>query len=540
MANGPQTILRRTMGEWQLHSQYPYKNPFGDVVLDGTFTSPTGTVYTIPGFYDGQHTWRVRFNPAEAGRWTFQFVARPGNPDLMDEGSFEVLPNEGHGFLKATPGQAWGFHYESGEPVFIFGDTVYELFGMAHCGTDILPLLRRRAAQGFNLLRARVPCSAFQSVGEAPVTPEGFHNWHTRSTWPWGGAEQAPRFDVFNLEYFHTVDRVVRQADELGLGLEMIMEAWGNEFPFNSRHIFVPEWEEFWMRYLIARYDAFANVYIWTLLNEYEYYPNGDWHYKPVADRWAMRVGRWVKGMAQHGHPVAIHNGPREPDFASRLRLDPEAIDVILFQDWGTRDKHDGWLAAGIEDQIARSFKDWYGSVIFAEWGYERNPALPSLAPHHDYCDPAHTRRGAWRGAFCGLGLIHGFENSWGIFPLQPDDQAGMVDLLHVRHFFTEVVPFHRLHPMPQLVAQGEYELGHRPLAMATEALDLVVVYLPTGGEVQLCVETTNSYQAQWFNPRTREIQVATPLAAGDGLRFAAPADEPMMDWVLLLRHRAN
>jgi hypothetical protein len=49
-------------------------------------------------------------------------------------------------------------------------------------------------------------------------------------------------------------------------------------------------------------------------------------------------------------------------------------------------------------------------------YGYERNPDLPLLIPSHLYCDPEHTRRGAWRGAFCALGVIHGFENSWGTF----------------------------------------------------------------------------------------------------------------------------
>lgn len=60
------------------------------------------------------------------------------------------------------------------------------------------------------------------------------------------------------------------------LGLEMIMEAWGFEFPFNSRNIFVAEWQELWLRYLIARYDVFNCVYFWTPMNEYEYYPDGN------------------------------------------------------------------------------------------------------------------------------------------------------------------------------------------------------------------------------------------------------------------------
>jgi hypothetical protein len=539
MTTAPHSVPRRTPGEWSFTSQHPYQNPFADVVFDGMFTSPSGKTFTIPGFYDGGQTWRLRFSPSEVGHWTYHTTARPGNPDLIQQGSFEVTPNDTAGFLTATPGQAWGFHFESGAPVFIFGDTVYELFGMAHCGADVPSFLQRRARQGFNLLRIRVPTSAYVSVGEPPVPPEEFQGWHTRSTWPWGGAEQYPRFDHFNLDYFHTVDAVMRQAEALGIGIEMIMEAWGNEFPFNNRQVFAPEWEELWMRYLIARYDAFSSVYIWTLLNEYEYYPNGDWHYKPVSDRWAIRMGRWVKSIAQHGHVIAIHNGPREPAFAQRLALDPEAVDAVMYQDWGTRDEQLGWLAAGIEEQTERSFAGWRGSVIFSEWGYERNPDMPNLAPHHEFCDAEHTRRGAWRGAFCGMGIVHGFENSWGIFPLQPDDQQPGTDyLLQVRRFFTEVVPFHRLRVAPQVIDEAAYAFGHRPRALASDTHDIVAVYLPTGGQVTLHLKG-KSYKAQWFDPRSGTLTQATPQdsAAAMPLSFAAPegGGEKPWDWVLVL-----
>jgi hypothetical protein len=323
------TIPYRTVGEWTFRSKRVYDNPFIEVTVDARFTSPSGKTFTVPAFYDGDGTWRVRFNPGEVGNWTYRVFCRPHDEGLSQEGGFEVVLGEGRGFLKATPGQAWGFHYESGEPVFLLGDTVYNLFGMQHCGGNVRGFLERRAEQGFNLLRVRVPVSTFHP-------PECYSDWQTQCTWAWGGSEQSPRFDRFNLDYFRTVDEVVGWAEELGIGLEMIMEAWGFEFPFNSRNIFVPEWEELWLRYLIARYDAFNCVYFWTPMNEYEYYPNGDWHYKSVADRWATRISRWIKDVAQHGHIISIHNGPREPAFAERFKADPEAVDAVMFQEWGS------------------------------------------------------------------------------------------------------------------------------------------------------------------------------------------------------------
>lgn len=538
-------ILRRTVAEWTLRSSTPYTNPFIDVTVDAEFVSPSGKTLSIPGFYDGEGTWRVRFNPGEAGPWRYRVVSRPKDPELLEEGGFEVAPNDVPGFLRATPGEAWGFASESGEPVFLLGDTTYNLFGMAFCGADVASFMRRRKDQGFNLLRVRLPVSAFHP-------PEGMSEWQTRRTFPWGGSEQSPRFDRFNLEYFHTVDELVGLAEGLGLGLEMIMEAWAFEFPFNSRQIFLPDWEELWLRYLIARYDAYGCVYFWTPLNEYEYYPDGAFFYKPVpggavhnkpvADRWAMRTSRWIKGVAQHGHIVAVHNGPVEPPFARRFASDPEAVDAIMFQEWGARDADNGWLATGIEEQIGLSFAGWWGSAVFAEWGYERNPALPLMFPIHEHCGPEHTRRGAWRGAFCGMGIIHGFENSWGPVQLLAEDQPGLVYLLHLKHFFTEVVPFHRLRPAPEVTVDRDYPPGHRPLALASAGHEVVAVYLPAGGSVDLSLPAARQYGAEWFDPRTGESVRSGPAGGAGSLGSAAPrggGSQPH-DWVLVLRSEAS
>jgi hypothetical protein len=258
-----------------------------------------------------------------------------------------------------------------------------------------------------------------------------------------------------------------------------------------------------------------------------------------VADRWAIRIARWIRAAAPHGHVVAIHNGPREPAFARRFAADPEAIDTIMFQEWGTRGEADGWLAAGIEEQIDRSLAGWWGTAVFAEYGYERNPELPLLIPSHEHCGPEHTRRGAWRGAFRGLGVIHGFENSWGPFELLGRDQAG---LLHLRRFFTEVVPFERLRPAAELLEGSEYALGHRPSALATPDRSIVAAYLPVGGAVELRLPGSGGrYDARWYDPRTGGLSTASPNAEGESLGFAATeagGGHPE-DWVLVLRSKS-
>ena len=525
----------RTMREWTFTTAYQYTAPFVDVRVTATFTDPSGSESMIEAFHDGDATWRVRFNPRVPGRWTWRLTSVPPNPDFDQQGAFEVEPAEVRGFWCSTPGKAWGFSYESGEPVFVLGDTTYHLFGMVHDSeagaADVRAFMECRAEQGFNLLRVRIPVSSFHP-------PDGHNTWQTRRLWPWGGSEQLPRFDQFNLEYFRTVDTVMRWADEQGIGIEMIMEGWGNEFPFNSRNIFVAEWEELWLRYLVARYDAFGAVAFWTLHNEYEYYPNGDWHYQSngaVCDRWAIRIGHLMRWIAPHGHIIAIHNGPVMPSFGKRFASDPHVIDTVMFQTWGTTDEEEGWLAAGIDEQIPKSLGDWPGSALLSEYGYEFNPELPRMMLSHEHCGPDHTRRGAWRGAMSGLGVVHGFENSWGPFQVLDQDQPGLASLLQLRRFFTEVVPFERLRPVAGLAHGNDPRRGYQPLALATPEQDIVVVYLPTGGEVTLDFDV-EGWAGQWLDPRIGDLIDGGVLAGTVFSPPERPQGEHPDDWVLILR----
>jgi Domain of unknown function (DUF5060)/Protein of unknown function (DUF4038)/Putative collagen-binding domain of a collagenase len=518
----PRELARRTVGEWTLESSRVYDNPFIDVEVDAEFHAPSGEMVVVPGFYDGNGEWRVRFNPEESGRWTYRTTARPADPDLQGEGTFEVTPRDDRGFLRATPGQAWGFTYEDGTPVLLLGDTVYNLLAETYIGNDIRPFLDRRAAAGFNLLRVSLVPLAF-------CPPNAYTHWADARIWPWGGSDWWPQLDRFNLAYFRSVDQSVRLAQEAGIGLEMIMQFPGTAAPFARRDLFSTEWEQLWTRYLIARYDAYSSVYFWSLANEYEYLAN-EFRHTEKADRWALRMARVVKQLAPHGHPVGVHSGPELPPFAFRFRADPQAIDAILYQTWGSTGPSDAWLAAGIEETIGKALAGWRGSAMHAEYGYETDPELRHIMPGHQWLDAEHTRRGAWRTAFCALGLTAGFHQTWWGFGDYTKDQEGLPYLLHLKRFFTDIAPFTNLRPSPELILSGPVERGHRPLALADAARDRIAVYLPTGGEVALDV---SGGRAQWFDPRTATLSEAQPWD-GNAKSPSSGAGHPD-DWVLVI-----
>jgi Protein of unknown function (DUF4038)/Domain of unknown function (DUF5060) len=521
----PTRLSRREVGEWAIRSLTDRGNPFVDVTVTATFGAPDGRQFTIPAFFDGEQTWRARFSPDQPGEWSWSVEATPTDPHLAANGTFHVSPSDSAGMVTVTPDRNWGLSFEDGSPALVFGDTVYNLFAMAHCGYDVDGFLRRRAEQGFTLLRVRIPVSPFHPT-------RAYSRWQNRRCFAWEGVEQHPLFDRFNLEWFATVDSVVQRCQELGLGLEMIMEAWGFEFPFNARSVFTPEWEDLWLRYLVARYDAYPCVWIWTPLNEYENYPHGKPIWSHEADRWLLRVSALIDDAGCHHHIVAAHNGPTMPPFARRFAAAPERVPLIMFQEWGTFDEQDGWLTAGIEESMQRSFEGWTGARVLAEWGYERNPEFELDVPWHEHMGVEHTRRGAWRAVFQASGLVHGFENTWGPWCVLDTDQAGMQDLLVVRRFLTEVDAT-RLDVVTGIfgAAETDPEPGRRVRVLASSDRSLVAAYLPVGGRLTVPGELCD-HRLEWFDPRTGER--APGLRDGAGTAVPPTSDEPRDDWVAL------
>ncbi|MGB3329142.1 MAG: putative collagen-binding domain-containing protein, partial [Thermomicrobiales bacterium] len=251
-------------------------------------------------------------------------------------------------------------------------------------------------------------------------------------------------------------------------------------------------------------------------------------------------VGHLVRSLAPHGHIVAIHNGPVRPSFGVRFRSDPAVINTVMFQTWGTTGEQDGWLAAGIEEVIAASLGDWQGSAVLSEWGYEFAEDLPPIMLGHRWCGPDHTRRGAWRGVFSGLGIVHGFHFSWGPYMVLDRDQPGMADLLQVRTLVERIgLVRETMRPAPELVQGDDGQgTGYAPRALASEDRERVAIYLPAGGSVTVSSEVfPSNARWTWIDPRTGDETLAIPARKRTFIAPVGDDDDPSRpaDWLLVL-----
>ena len=73
--------------EAQLANDKKYTNPFKDVQLNATFTSPSGKPVDFFGYYDGDgrggqiaNVWKLRFMPGEMGTWSYTCRFSDGAP----------------------------------------------------------------------------------------------------------------------------------------------------------------------------------------------------------------------------------------------------------------------------------------------------------------------------------------------------------------------------------------------------------------------------------------------------------------------------
>lgn len=103
-------------GVWELPLQGPASgNPFTDIKLTGWFDSG-GREVRVPGFYDGDGVYRIRFSPPDLGRWTWRTesnaVQLSGHSGHFDA----VAPHAGNRGPVRVTGDGFHFAYADGTP----------------------------------------------------------------------------------------------------------------------------------------------------------------------------------------------------------------------------------------------------------------------------------------------------------------------------------------------------------------------------------------------------------------------------------------
>lgn len=306
-------------------------NPFLEVCLTATFHCKNRAL-TMEGFYDGDGVYKVRFMPDDIGTWTWT-TASPA-PELDGKsGSFDcVAPGiDNHGPVSVRDG--FHFGYADGTPFVEAGTTCYA-WAFQPDATQ-RQTIETLSQSPFNKLRMCIFPKWYEyNRKEPPMYP-----------FPRNG--ETNDYSRFNPAYFQHLDTLILELRRIGVQADLILfhpyDRWGYQ-------AMPPDVNERYLRYVIARFSAFRNVW-WSLANEYDFMKsktNTDW------DSYARIIGEYDA----FGHLRSIHYGYHQYEY------------------WRAWCSHAGVQDSRLE-QAASWRADWQKPLVFDECKYEGN--IPSM-----------------------------------------------------------------------------------------------------------------------------------------------------------------
>jgi hypothetical protein len=291
VTQGSAEVSRYGSVEWSVAVKADYGNPYDarEVRLDGVFSGPDGGTMQVPGFWDGEGSWRVRFTPSLEGQWKYRLtIADRNGAGLPAEGEFQVAASDLHGWIQAGNwiDPAFSGHYlvhQDGTP----------FYGLGHC--DALNIL----VDGFDVEKGVGLFDQMKAAGENYVVW-----WPLYSMSPVNGS-----YDQYSVPNMKVIDLVVQDAQKKGIYLIFTIwdhpelrgagHSWGagrwetNGFSklsdidsfFTAGEPWA--WQENLYRYIIARWGYSPAIGMWQTVSEINgtnaYDQTNPWHEKVNA-----------------------------------------------------------------------------------------------------------------------------------------------------------------------------------------------------------------------------------------------------------------
>lgn len=520
--------------ELTFEAEMTYENPFREVELSGEFEGPNGERLLIPGFWDGDNRFKLRFAPTAVGAWRWRTLPSSlADGGLRQRGTLlavpwsaselEANPNR-RGFLRVHPSGRF-FTYADGTPFYWLGDTLWAAHTTRCNLAEALPrYLKDRWEKGFTVIQL-VAGSPTANLGGANVrgynilgtAPELYANE--------GGFPFTRPFEYLNPDYFQALDRRLERMLAAGF-VPCLMGLWGQELEVMG----VEPCKAYW-RYLVARYAAY-NV-LWSLAGEYFFTP----------DEAAWReIGLEIDRVDPYAHPTSAHS--TGPHSGSRHFQEDEWYDFNLIQVSHVLAFKKFVEALPLSDFSAQPHKP----TIMAESWYEHHPNR--LLEDGVWIGAQDVRFAAYVSLLQGcVGQTYGAHGLWSFFDgadvgwgedERPGfwwDELNLPGSQQTRHLRTlmDEVRWWALEPHPEWVST--------PAAMSAYCAGVhrqtYLIYVAGGrGPVLVFISDAEGepYRGRWFDPRSGAWSKAEGAYSTYGSGWIWWTETPdEQDWVLLL-----
>lgn len=296
--------------ELSFESEATYDDPFADVTLDLLLWG-NGRLYTVPGFWDGGNTWRVRFVCPSAGTWQCRTVCSDTQNTALHGRTAQVecaaysgdLAIYRHGFVTTRYGEKY-LTYEDGTPFYYLGDTHWQL--AQETPEMIGTICEKRVEQGFTVYESQPNDCRFNTAATENVSEDGLEDLRSFDE----------KFRIIadsglthaNSQFFWPLSGMTRLINNHGGWTEPKLKGY-----LGTKKVTMPDlsdeakaYLEKLCRYWVARFSAYP--VLWTLGQEIDNDPyqdeNSPWNavntpYKYVAE--------YLAKYDPYDHPVTAH-----------------------------------------------------------------------------------------------------------------------------------------------------------------------------------------------------------------------------------------
>lgn len=550
-------------------------NPFLDYRLQVNFTGPSGQVYNVPGFFDGDgsgggsgNVWRTRFTPDEPGQWQYAASFRQGSNVAISldanagaaasfdgaSGSFSVagLDQSAPGFLSLGRLDYAGGHYLK------FADGGYWIKGgadspenwLGYEGFDNTPQARldfsnhvsdwqsgdpdwdSPDAAGTNNGRAIIGALNYlsdQKVNSIYFLPMNIGG-DAKDTAPyvsvtnWSGSTSNDNlhFDVSKLAQWETV---FTHAQEKGIHLHVVLNE--AEEP-NKRELddaTLGTERKLFYREMVARFGHHLALQ-WNISEEYNYKLDlGEDKVRDFAD--------YIDAVDPYDHPTTVHNQGNNLANNWHKFVGEARWDVTSIQQAG---KVDG-LGAVVEDMRTRTANAGRPLAIMIDepGSIDRDAGGPDGVRKRMTWDILLSGGGVeWFAETMDQSLddFRTFEQIW-------------QETWYARKFLEQNTRFWQMTPSDGLLRGEDSDFGGAEVfAIPGEQY---AIYLPDGSnddnnggppELDLRDYSNITFTLRWYNPRTGEF-AGNPvtLTGGDWVSIGPTPDglQNTSDWAALV-----
>jgi spore germination protein YaaH len=416
--------------------QAQYANPYDarQVSLDGLFTAPDGGEWRVPGFWDGDGLWRLRFAPSQEGEWRYQVTTRDANGASQPAaGAFQVTASDHHGWL-----QVGSWIDPAYSPRYLVYHDGMPFYGVGHA--DALNIL----VDGFHLERGVGLFEEMQAAGENYVV------W-----WPFYAMSPINNsYDAYAVQNLKVIDTIVRNAEQRGIHLVFTVwdhsqlrddtHPWGDgrwattngfrklgDIDSFFRDDEAWAWQENLYRYLIARWGYSPAIGLWQTVSEI----NGTNAYEQT-DPWHAKVNAYFAANDPYRHPTTASKSGDVDWLAGWRAMDVPQVHLYEFDD--------GAVAAA--EVIADWTKDMWNAAAKPNWIGEFG--VTDAAQY-----PELFHNAIWAALGAGAAMTPAEWNSGGPWGrLTPEMQA---DLGRLAAFVAET-PLARWNPQPVQVSADD------------------------------------------------------------------------------------